>query len=85
MLPLVAAPLVALLLAGILGIVARSWALGLKHAGLVVVWVAWFVVSAKFVPSDLVIWASVALLGLHVLGMAGWVVRQAGRRHIAGM
>jgi hypothetical protein len=79
-LPLAASPLVAIFLAGALGVAARSWSVGLKNTGLVIVWVVWFVVAAKYVPSDLVIWASIVALGLHCLAMLWLIVLRAFRR-----
>jgi len=79
-LPLAASPLLAMLLAVALGVAARSWTVGLKNAGLVVVWVVWFFLASKYVPSDPVIWASIAALGLHCLVMIFLLLRRAFRR-----
>jgi hypothetical protein len=79
-LPLVASPLVAILLAGALGVAARSWSIGLKNTGLVIVWVVWFIVAAIYVPSDPVIWASIVALGLHCIVMLFLIVRRGCRR-----
>lgn len=80
-LPLAASPLVALVLAAVVGVAARSWSIGLKHAGLVIFWVVWFLVASKYVPSDPVIWASLVALGVHCLVMLFLIVRHAFRRH----
>jgi len=80
-LPLAASPLVALVLAAVVGVAARSWSIGLKHAGLVIFWVIWFLVSSKYVPSDPVIWASLVALGVHCLVMLFLIVRHAFRRN----
>ena len=76
-LPLAASPLVAIVLAGVLGVVARSWSIALTNAALVFVWVAWFFVASKYVPSDPVIWASLVALGLHCLVMLFRIVQHA--------
>jgi len=76
-LPLAASPLVAVLLAVILGVATRNWFIGLSNTGLVFVWVAWFFVASKYVPSDTVIWSSIAALGLHCLAMLFLIVRHA--------
>jgi hypothetical protein len=79
-LPLAVSPLVAIILAGALGVAARSWSIGLKNTGLVIVWVVWFVIAAKYIPSDPVIWASIVALGLHCIVMLFLIVRHASRR-----
>lgn len=76
-LPLAAAPLVAFMLAVILALAARSWSVGLANTGLVFVWVAWFVVASKYVPSDWVIWGSIVALGAHCLVMLLRILRRA--------
>ena len=80
MLPLAAAPILAVLLAVGLGIVTRSWLVGLANAALVVVWVAWFLAASNYSTSDLFIWASMAALALHSLVMLWLIVVQVVRR-----
>lgn len=79
-LPLAVSPLAAILLSVILGIAMRSWFIGLANTGLVLVWVAWFVVASKYVPSDPVIWASITALSLHCLVMLFLIAQHAFRR-----
>jgi len=79
-LPLAASPVVAVILAAALGVVARSWSVGLTNAALVIVWAVWFVAAAKLSTSDLVIWASIVALGLHSLVMAWLIVLRTIRR-----
>ncbi|MGD8476787.1 MAG: hypothetical protein PVH05_13860 [Burkholderiales bacterium] len=86
-LPLIASPVVAIALAVIFGIVARSWLIALKNIALVIGWVVWFLAASEFPAPDLVIWASIAALGFHSLIML-WLImlyafRRARRRHEA--
>jgi hypothetical protein len=55
----------------------RSWFVALGNASLVIVWVVWFVAASKYITSDLVIWASIVALGLHLLVMAALLVLHA--------
>jgi len=79
-LPLAASPVIAVLLAVALGVVSRSWSVGLTNAALVIVWVVWFVAASKLSTADLVIWASIVALGLHSLVMLWLIVLRAFRR-----
>lgn len=79
-LPLAASPIVAFLLAAALGVVAGSWSVGLGNAALVIVWVVWFVATSMHATADLVIWASIAALGLHSLVMLWLIVLRKIRR-----
>ena len=72
-LPLAASPVVAILLSAALGVATRSWSVALANAGLVIIWVLWFVAASKYTTSDLVVWASIAALGLHALVMV-WLI-----------
>lgn len=67
---LAAMPLLAVILAVVLGIVARSWRTGAVHFGLTVVWVVWFVLAAKHLTSDWANWAPIGALAIHLLAMA---------------
>lgn len=69
--PLAAAPVVAVLLAAALGVVARSWPAGLTNVALVIAWVIWFVAASKYSTSDILVWSSVLALALHALLMLG--------------
>jgi hypothetical protein len=79
-LPLASSPLVALMLSGALGIVTRSWLVGLANTALVILWVVWFATASNYSTSDLLIWASIAGLGLHSLAMIGSLSLLALRR-----
>jgi hypothetical protein len=78
--PLAASPVIAILLSGVLGIVTRSWLVGLANTSLVILWVAWFTAASNYSTSDLLIWASIAALGLHSLVMVWAIVLHAFRR-----
>lgn len=79
-LPLAASPVVAILLSVALGVATRSWWVALANAGLVIVWVLWFVAASKHSTSDLVVWASIVALGLHALGMLWFIGQHVFRR-----
>lgn len=79
-LPLAASPVVAVLLAAALGVVVRSWSVGLTHALLVIAWVIWFVAASNYSSDDIVVWSSVAALALHALVMLWLIVLHAVRR-----
>lgn len=59
-------PLVVLLLAAILGWLARSVRLGAIHASLIILWVTWFGLASYFVKNDYIIWAPLAAYLLHM-------------------
>lgn len=79
-LPLAASPLLAVLLSAALGIVTRSWAVGLGNTALVIIWVAWFAAASNHSTSDLLIWASIVALGLHALLMLWFIALHSFRR-----
>lgn len=79
-LPLAASPLVAVLLSTALGVVTKSWAIGLGNAVLVIVWVFWFAAASNYSTSDLLIWASIVALGLHALLMLWFIALHILRR-----
>lgn len=58
-------PLLVFLLAILLGIVARSWKVGILHVGLVAIWVALFGVASYWVENDYIIWTPLALYLVH--------------------
>jgi len=79
-LPLAASPFVAVLLSAALGIVTKSWAVGLGNTVLVITWVVWFAAASNYSTSDLLIWASIVALGLHALLMLWFIALHAFRR-----
>ena len=79
-LPLAASPLLALLLSAFVGVLTKSWRVGLGNAALVAGWVAWFVATSHYSTADLPIWASMVALGVHTLAMAGFVAWRVLRR-----
>jgi hypothetical protein len=79
-LPLAASPLLALLLSAFVGVLTKSWRVGLGNAALVAGWVAWFVATSHYSTADLPIWASMVALGVHTLAMAGFVAWRALRQ-----
>lgn len=62
-------PVLALLLALVLGIVNRSLRIGLGHSGLVVLWILLFGVASYWVENDYVIWTPLVLYGIHTATM----------------
>ncbi|MGH7165815.1 MAG: hypothetical protein ACREIS_09870 [Nitrospiraceae bacterium] len=72
-LPLAVSPVLALSLSVALGVVTRSWLVGLGSTGLVIVWVAWFAAASKYSTSDFMVWAPIVALGLHSIGMV-WLI-----------
>jgi hypothetical protein len=83
-LPLAASPLVAFVLAVTLGVLSKSWRVGLANMALVSAWVGWFVAASNYTTSDLLIWASMVALGLHSLAMAWFVALHVFRRSKTG-
>ena len=79
-LPLAVSPVIALLLSVALGVVKKSWLVGIANTTLVIVWVAWFVAASSYSTSDPLIWASIVALGLHLLAMACLIALHAARR-----
>jgi hypothetical protein len=78
--PLAAAPFIAVVFSVALGLMTRSWMVGLGNTGLVLVWGIWFVAASKHSDSDLMVWGAIAALGLHLLVMVSLVVQHAIRR-----
>lgn len=60
-------PLLVIVLAVVLGVVSRSWRVGAVHAGLVVVWVLLFGITAYSIENDYVIRTPLVLYGLHAV------------------
>jgi len=79
-LPLAVSPVLSLVLSAALGIVTRSWLVGLGNTGVVIVWVAWFVAASKYSTSDLLVWAPIVALGLHAIAMVWLIVLHVFRR-----
>jgi MFS-type transporter involved in bile tolerance (Atg22 family) len=73
-------PVLVLLLAVILGVVTRSWRVGIRHFGLVVVWILLFGVTSYWVENDYVIWTPLALYGIHAATMTFLIARGVLRR-----
>lgn len=78
--PLAAAPIIAVVFSVALGLMTKSWMVGLGNAGLVLVWGIWFVAASKYSDSDLTVWGAIAALGLHLLVMVWLVAQHAIRR-----
>ena len=66
-------PIVVMLLALVLGIVARSWRVGAVHAALVALWLLLFGIASYWVENDYVIWTPLALYALHALAMSALI------------
>lgn len=79
----VLSPIAVLLLCVVLGAVTRSWRTGLRHAGLVVLWVTLFSLASYFVENDYVIWTPLALYVLHA-ALVGVLIAVAVVRRVGG-
>lgn len=79
---LAAMPLLAAILSLALGIVMKSWLVGAGNFALVGLWVAWFAGAAKYSESDLMNWAPIGVLGLHLAAMGVLVAVRAVRRRV---
>jgi len=73
-------PLLVLLLCAVLGVAARSLRAWLVHSGLVVLWVALFVLAAQLVENDYVIWTPIVLYVAHAALVVGLIVAAIVRR-----
>lgn len=73
-------PIFVMLLAVLLGVLTRSWLVGAKHAGLVVIWVVLFGVASYWVENDYVIWTPLVLYSVHAMIMIALVVKGLLRR-----
>jgi hypothetical protein len=62
-------PILVFLLAIVLGIVSRSWRVGVAHVGLVAIWILLFGIASYWVENDYVIWTPLALYALHAVTM----------------
>ncbi|MBT8092052.1 MAG: hypothetical protein KJN77_03380 [Gammaproteobacteria bacterium] len=82
--PIIAAfalsPVLVLLLAVVLGVVSKSLLVGLKHAGLVGIWILLFGVASYWVENDYVIWTPLALYVIHAVTMVILIARGVLRR-----
>ena len=67
-------PLLVLLLAVVLGVVARSWKVGGLHVGLIIVWILLFGVASYWVENDYIIWTPLALYILHSLIIVALII-----------
>ena len=79
---LAAMPLLAAILCIALGMVMKSWFVGAGNFALVGLWVAWFAVAAKHSESDLMNWAPIGALGLHLAAMSVLIAVRAVRRRV---
>ena len=73
-------PLLVLLFAAVLGVVVRSWAVGVAHAGLVAVWIVLFGVASYWVENDYVIWTPLVLYGVHAITLIILIIKGVVRR-----
>lgn len=79
-LPLAASPLLAVCLSAVLGVMTKSWLVGLGNTALVILWVFWFVAASKFSTSDLLVWAPIGSLGLHSIVIVYLIVLRVVHR-----
>ena len=68
-------PIFVLLLAIVLGMVSRSWRVGAKHAGLVLVWILLFAISSYWIENDYIIWTPLVIYAAHAVLMLVLVIR----------
>jgi len=73
-------PLLIFLLAIVLGIVVRSWKVGVLHAGLIAIWVLLFGVASYWVENDYIIWTPVFLYSVHALIIVALVIVGIAKR-----
>jgi len=73
-------PLLAILLAVVLGVLSRSWRIGAAHVGLIVVWVLLFAIASYWVENDYIIWTPLVLFGVHAVTLSILVAKAAVRR-----
>ncbi len=82
--PIIAAlafsPVLAFLMAIILGFVSRSWRVGVRHSGLICIWILLFGIASYWVENDYVIWTPLALYGMHAATMVILIIRGVLRR-----
>jgi hypothetical protein len=80
---LAAMPLAGVMLSVALGIVMKSWRAGAGNLALVGLWVASFYAAAQYSTSDLMNWAPIGALGLHLAAMVVLIAVHAVRRRVA--
>lgn len=73
-------PLLAIVLAIVLGVLARSARNGATHVLLILVWVAAFWLASVYVTNDWVIWTPLVLYGIHVVVLLAVIAFQAVSR-----
>lgn len=73
-------PLLVLLLVILLGILARSWRLAARHAGLVLLWLLLAFNAAWFFDNDLIVWTPLLLYAAHGVLIVALVIAYAFRR-----
>lgn len=78
----VLSPLIVLLFCVILGFAAGSVRIGALHAGLVLLWVVLFALSAYFIENDYVIWTPLVPYGLHAVLVVVLIVFYIVRRFV---
>lgn len=77
-------PVLALILSIVLGALKRSWLVALGNLGFAALCVAWFVAAAQLSKSDLMNWAPIGVLGLHLVVMLFLIGLHPFRRRKAG-
>ena len=70
----VLSPLVFIFFTIVLGLVSRSWRIGLLHSGLVVGWVLLFALVSNIFVNDYVIWAPLVAMAAHALLVLALIV-----------
>lgn len=74
-------PFAVFLLIAFLAILKRSWQTGIRHAGLLLVWIVLFVLAAQLIENDYVNWAPIVLYVAHALLITVLVVIAIARRN----
>jgi len=75
-------PLLAAILCLALGVVMKSWFVGAGNLALLGLWVVWFAAAAMYSPSDLMTWAPIGALGLHLAALCVLIAVRAARRRV---
>ena len=73
-------PILVFLLAIVLGIVTRSWIVGITHVALIATWIVLFAIASYWVENDYVIWTPLALYAIHAVILIVLVAKGVMRR-----
>jgi len=74
------APIAAIVLSIILGIVLRSWKRFLISFGLVMLWILWFWIAGQTTTLDIMYWIPMVAVSVQVAILAAWLAYLAIKR-----